>query len=73
MIEKQRFNVREAGEYLGVAAQTLNRWRMNEGDGPPFVKLGRRVVYERSDLDEWLNANRRKSTLDREAPKVMAP
>lgn len=64
MIDKQRFNVREAGEYLGVAAQTLNRWRMNPNDGPPFVKLGRRVVYERADLDAWLAANRRKSTIE---------
>lgn len=60
--EKQRFNVREAAEYLGVAAQTLNRWRMTEGEGPDFVKMGRRVVYERETLDTWLAANRRKST-----------
>lgn len=60
--KKQRFNVREAAEYLGVAAQTLNRWRMNEGEGPDFVKMGRRVVYERETLDAWLVSNRRRST-----------
>lgn len=57
-----RLNTREAAVYLGVAAQTLNRWRMNEGEGPEFVKMGRRVVYERETLDAWLAANRRKST-----------
>jgi hypothetical protein len=29
------------------------------GGGPPFVKIGRRVVYDPSDLDRWLEANRR--------------
>jgi len=47
--------------YLGVAKQTLARWRC-EGGGPAFLKLGTRVRYERADLDSWLDARRRRST-----------
>lgn len=64
-MENSRLNVKEAAIYLGVAAQTLNRWRMKAGEGPPFVKLGRRVVYERADLDAFLAQQRRASTASR--------
>ena len=49
--------------YLGVARQTLARWRC-EGGGPAFLKLGTRIRYERADLDRWLDAHRRRSTSD---------
>lgn len=74
MSEKQRLNVQEAAAYVGMSKSWMNKARMNEGDGPAFLKVGkRRVVYDIADLDDWLAGNRRKSTLDREAPKVMAP
>src|SRR5580700_4300462 len=34
------------------------------GGGPVFLKLGRRVVYERADLDAWTQRHRRLSTSD---------
>ncbi|MBN8605719.1 MAG: helix-turn-helix domain-containing protein [Caulobacterales bacterium] len=74
MSEKQRLNVEEAAAYVGMSKSWLNKSRMREGAGPTFLKVGkRRVVYDIADLDEWLAGSRRKSTLDREAPKVMAP
>lgn len=54
----------ETAVYLGVAVQTLARWRC-EGGGPAFLKLGSRVRYERADLDLWLDARRRRSTSER--------
>jgi predicted DNA-binding transcriptional regulator AlpA len=33
--------------------RTLWRWR-TRGEGPPFVKIGRRVMYRRSSLATWL-------------------
>jgi excisionase family DNA binding protein len=51
----------EAAAYLGLSPATLETLR-TRGGGPPFVKLGRRVVYRREDLDAWLNAARRRST-----------
>ena len=53
-----------AASYLGIAKQTLARWRC-EGGGPAFLKLGARIRYERADLDFWLDARRRRSTSDR--------
>lgn len=50
-----------AAEYLGLSPATLETMR-SRGGGPVFVKLGRRVVYRREDLDEWLTKNRKRST-----------
>jgi len=51
-------------EYIGVKRQTLARWR-HEGFGPPFVKLGRRLVaYFSGDLRNWLRQNIRTNTIN---------
>ncbi len=50
-----------AAEYLGLSPATLETLRCR-GGGPPFVKLGRRVVYRREDLEAWLAEGRRSST-----------
>jgi hypothetical protein len=44
-----------AAERLGLAVATLARWRVS-GDGPPFKKLGARVVYPANELEVWLAA-----------------
>ncbi len=33
--------------------RTLERWRLT-GEGPPFVRLGRRIAYRAEDVDSWL-------------------
>lgn len=43
----------QAPRYLGIARQTLARWRC-EGGGPRFVKLGRLVFYRAGDLRAWI-------------------
>ncbi len=53
-----------AAEYLGLSPATLETQRVR-GGGPVFVKLGRRVVYRREDLDAWINENRKRFTGDR--------
>ena len=51
-------------QYIPVAAQTLARWSC-EGQGPNFVKLGRRLVaYRTGDLREWLQSQVRTNTID---------
>lgn len=52
-----------AARYVGLAARTLIRWRV-EGNGPTFLKLGGAVRYEMPELDRWINAQRRRSTSD---------
>ena len=47
--------VDEAAGIVGLAAATLNTLR-SRGGGPPYAKLGRRVVYRVADLRVWRDA-----------------
>lgn len=71
MSERKLMNPNQAGAYVGVAAQTLARWRI-EGAGPVFLKLGSRVRYDVADLDRWIDARRRSSTSTGAPPSVAA-
>lgn len=42
--------------YLNAPERTLEDWRYR-GDGPPFVRMGRRIRYRRADVDAWLVKN----------------
>lgn len=37
--------------------EKLAQWR-HKGAGPAYYKIGRKVVYRGSDLNDWLAANR---------------
>jgi hypothetical protein len=56
-------NAGEAAAWLRVSGVTLARWRI-QGRGPAFRKFGRRVVYSKSDLLSWADAQSRASTSD---------
>ena len=58
-----RLTVQAASRHVGLSASTLNKLRVF-GGGPVFLKLGRRVVYDETDLDAWLAMKRRRSTSD---------
>ena len=45
----------EAAESLRLKPETLTAWR-TRGGGPKFVRLGRRVLYRRTDLDAFIVA-----------------
>ncbi|RVU20475.1 DNA-binding protein [Streptomyces antnestii] len=42
-----------AAEYLGISPNTLYVWR-HRRQGPPSFRMGRRVMYRISALDEWV-------------------
>lgn len=48
---------------LGLSARTLEKWRVT-GGGPPYIRLGRRVVYSVEDLRAYVESRRRTSTSD---------
>jgi len=52
-----------AALYVGLSASTMSKLRLS-GNGPVFLKLGRRCLYSRADLDAWLASCRRRSTSD---------
>lgn len=53
----------EVPSYVGIAQQTLNRWR-HEGRPPRYVRLGRRVFYRAGDLRDWIRSQVRENTIE---------
>lgn len=47
-------NVAEAAERLGISRHTLNGWVSKRK--VPFVKLGRRTLFNPADLDRMIKA-----------------
>ena len=48
----------EAAEYVCLSPRTLQKLRY-EGKGPAYHKPGylRRILYDRTDLDDWLESD----------------
>jgi excisionase family DNA binding protein len=47
----------EVAELLRLPVRTVEDWRLTR-NGPPWLKLGRHVRYERDDLLEWVKGRR---------------
>ena len=56
-----------AARYCSLSSKTLESWRCSGKNGPPFVKIGRRVLYRVADLDAWLGTHVRRTTSERAA------
>lgn len=46
---------RMAAQTLGVGESTLEKWRV-QGRGPAFIRMGSRVLYLTSDLEEFVRS-----------------
>ncbi len=51
------FDTPAAAKYLGVSESYLNKERMLQDRGLPYLKIGRRVIYFQRDLDLWIDEN----------------
>lgn len=59
---KAKLRAPEAAAFVGLSSSTLAKMRLR-GDGPLYSKAGPRIViYARSDLEEWLERQKRRST-----------
>lgn len=47
--------VEELAEYLDVPIRTIYVWGQ-VGEGPPRMRLGKRIKYRRSDVERWLES-----------------
>lgn len=56
-VDRAALPTNEAAHYIGLSNGTLKKWRVT-GDGPPYVRIGSRIVYLVEDLDTWLYAHR---------------
>ena len=65
---KRGFSEREAAAYLGLSVSFLRQARTygrlgGQTQAPPFIKIGRAVRYIKEDLDNWLDAHQKATTL----------
>jgi predicted DNA-binding transcriptional regulator AlpA len=60
-ILRRKLTVKETAAYLSVSKSWLDKRRL-DGNGPEYLKLGRRVAYDLTDLDNWAANNRRRNT-----------
>ncbi len=44
----------EAAAVLRLSPRTLRRWRDDGDEGPAYARLGRRILYRRRDLDDYV-------------------
>jgi predicted DNA-binding transcriptional regulator AlpA len=56
---------KEVAAHLRLSERTLERYRVS-GTGPRFIRLGRRIVYRRGDIEEWASAHTVTSTSEYE-------
>jgi predicted DNA-binding transcriptional regulator AlpA len=54
MHDEEFLDTPAAVKLIKLSASTLTKLRLT-GDGPRYLKLGRRVVYSRAALIEWMH------------------
>ncbi len=58
---RQLLNNDETADMLNVSRRTLPVWRV-QGRGPKFIKIGKLVRYERTEIEAWILANTHANT-----------
>jgi len=61
-VSTRHLNQREVAERLNISPRTLERWRWLGEGGPPFLKIGGRVVYRLQDIERYEAERLRDST-----------
>jgi excisionase family DNA binding protein len=52
-VEHENMTTVEVAELVRTPIETVRYWR-HVGKGPRSFKVGRRVLYKRSDVQDWL-------------------
>ena len=60
--QHEKMNREDAAAYIGVEAQTLANWASTGKVRIPFLKIGRKVIYLKSDLDAYLASSKATTT-----------
>lgn len=53
MEQRTYLSTRQVGEMLGMSPASLTNWR-SAGKGPPYARIGKKVVYPAATLMEWI-------------------
>ena len=63
VVEKPEYmSTQAAAVYMGLKPQTLSAWRCSGRYCLPFLKIGRKVLYKKIDLDDWMRSRTRTTT-----------
>lgn len=57
-IKSPLLDQKTAATYLGTTVASMNSMRAQNKLSIPFVRFGRRIKYQRADLDAWIEQNR---------------
>lgn len=68
----ERLNRPQAAKYLGVSVGFLEQDAIHRRHGVPVVRVGGRVYYIRSELNEWLFSRRAGTTPHPAEPQAAA-
>ena len=60
---RRRIHRKQAALYIGTSLSWLDKSRLR-GDGPIYLQIGGRIVYDTADLDDYLAKCRRQSTTE---------
>lgn len=58
--------IEEVSAEYRLSPNTLRYWR-HRGEGPASFRLGRRVMFRRSDVDDWVQKQYEKTSSTRPA------
>jgi len=50
-------NKKELAEFLGLSVYTIDAW-VSERREIPFVKMGRRVMFDMADVEDWIEKSK---------------
>ncbi len=62
-MDSEYFDTHKLADRTGIAASTWSKRRLT-GDGPAYIKAGRRVLYRWPDVEAWFAKQVRTSTSD---------
>lgn len=61
VVKPELLDAAQVASMLDVTAATLSVWRSVGRYGIPFIKIGRNVRYNRSDIEVWLQSRTNKN------------
>jgi hypothetical protein len=61
MTIEQLLTAKTLAERIGVTEGCLAKWRLT-GEGPKFIRVQRRIMYDARDVSAWLDVRRVSST-----------
>jgi len=60
MYQRRLITTREAANILRTSPGQIANLRLR-GEGPPYLKFSRRVLYDMKDLEQWLDRHRQRT------------